>query len=174
MPSKLKGANTMDTGMENKVGCISKKENEVTWYYIVVANYPKEGGVKTTIILNPQYTKDEIAKVMRKERVDEEFIYKMQKEGIFQDRDITFTAEKNGMILLWHSYENGEQGVYSRRGFAKNDMVTFHNGGTFSYKYNYTHLERIGIFFESMWGKLSDVGHKMAIKWRRMHERNID
>lgn len=169
----LKGEYIMNIDMGNEVGCISKKENEVTWYYIVVTNYSKGGNCKTTIILNPQYTRDKIAEVMRKERVDEEFISKMQQEGIFQNRDITFTARKNGMILSWHSYENGKQGVYTMRKFAKNDTVTFHAKGTFSYKYSYTCLERIEILFEGIKEKLSSVCHKVAIKWRRMHEQNI-
>lgn len=139
-------------------GANSMEKRDATWYYVIVYNYQKKGGSERTIILNPQYTKEEIAEVMCKESVDESFIHEMMEKGIFQDRDISIIAKDGGMKFSWHSYEDGRQGVYSIRKFAKRDKVTFHaNSGTFSSKYHYTLLEKIEIFFEGVCEKVEKI-----------------
>ena len=115
------------------------------YYYVTILNYTKNG-LERTLILNPQFSREEIRQQMEKERVDSYLIEKMEQEGIFWDREITFKVEPQ-MVVYWKKWcdEDGSLIGTSEMRFAKKDEVTFHANGSLSWKY-YTPFEKVRMF----------------------------
>lgn len=140
-----KGDNTMET-------IIRPTEKDFTYYYFDLSHYSKNG-CKRIFLLNPEYSKHEIRKQMEKEKIDEDLIQIMEKEGIFLKEDIKIIVEGAMMhvhLKMWNKEESYLHGVTQM--FIEKDEVIFHPDGTYSPKYYLDIFQRM----RTSWRKVVD------------------
>lgn len=112
------------------------------YYFIDLLNYTKKG-LKRTLILNPKLNRAQIRLHMEKHFVNPYLIHEMEKNGIYLEQEISFTAGER-LEIYWANWNDEGQGeVICDRRFARKDKVIFHPNGTYSWKCHYTIFDRI-------------------------------
>lgn len=121
------------------------QEGEHMYYYVTILNYT-QNGLERTLILNPNFSREEIKRQMEKEKVAFYLIQQMEQEGIFLDREIAFKVERQMLVYWEQRREDGSLVKSHERRFGKKDEVTFHVDESYSWKYYYTPFEKIQMF----------------------------
>ena len=135
------------------------------WYYVIIENHPKGGCERIcerTLILNSQFSKEEIRHQMEKEHVDEAFITAMEEKGIFLYENLSFES-KGRMIVSWENWdEDGRLVSTHERKFAKKYTVEFHPYDGFAWHYHRTALEKFQIWLWRRLESLKKLFHKSS------------
>ncbi len=131
------------------------------WYYVTIENHSK-GGCERTLILNSQFSKEEIRNHMEKDHAGEDFIKEMEEKGIFLDEEISFVA-KEKMIVSWENWdEDGRLVTGQIRRFGKKDTVEFHPYDGFSKHYHRTIVDKFQIWLWRRLESLKKLFHKSS------------